>query len=82
MNWIPIFLSQATTTEPPSSRDQAIGIVVLLVAAILSYFILRIIILPLVRGWVARSKNQFDDILVDPRLIHSACLLAPPQWNL
>ena len=77
MNWIPIFLSQATTTKPPSSRDQAIGIVVLLVAAILSYFILRIIILPLVRGWVARSKNQFDDMLLDPQLLHRVCLLAP-----
>ena len=77
MNWLPIFLSQATTTEPPSGGDQAIGIVVLLVAAILSYFILRIIILPLVRGWVTRSKNRFDDMLLDPQLLHRVCLLAP-----
>lgn len=76
MNSILIFLAQAAA-DALSSWDQAIGIVVLLGAAILSYFILRSIILPLLRSWVKRSKNQFDDILVDPRLIHRICLLAP-----
>ncbi len=77
MNSILIFLAQAVAADALSSWDQAIGIVVLLGAAILSYFILRSIILPLLRSWVKRSKNQFDDILVDPRLIHRICLLAP-----
>ena len=72
-----IFLAQATAAGTPSGRDQAVGIAVLLAAAILSYFILRIIILPLVRGWVARSKNQFDDMLLDPQLLHRVCLLVP-----
>ena len=69
MNSKLIFLAQTITAETPSGRDQAIGIAVLLVAAILSYFILRIIILPLVRGWVTRSKNRFDDMLLDPQLL-------------
>ena len=77
MNSILIFLAQAVAADALSNWDQAIGIVVLLGAAILSYFILRSIILPLLRSWVKRSKNQFDDILVDPRLIHRTCLLAP-----
>ena len=77
MNSILIFLAQAMAADALSNWDQAIGIVVLLGAAILSYFILRSIILPLLRSWVKRSKNQFDDILVDPRLIHRTCLLAP-----
>ena len=77
MNSTLIFPAQAAAADALSGWDQAIGIVVLLGAAILSYFILRGVILPLLRSWVKRSKNQFDDILVDPRLIHRTCLLAP-----
>lgn len=71
---IPLTRGQA---PPPSSWDQAIGIAVLLVAAIASYYLMRVIIIPLINRWVARSKNRVDDMLLDPQLLHRTCLLAP-----
>ena len=62
---------------PPSRWDQVIGIAVLLGAAILSYFLMRAIILPLIRKWVSKSRNQLDDMLLDAQLLHRVCLLAP-----
>ncbi|MEE3180527.1 MAG: mechanosensitive ion channel domain-containing protein, partial [Planctomycetota bacterium] len=50
---------------------------VLLAAAILSYFLMRAIILPLIRSWVSKSRNQLDDMLLDAQLLHRVCLLAP-----
>ena len=70
------FLNLAQTA-PPSRWDQVIGIAVLLGAAILSYFLMRAIILPLIRKWVSKSRNQLDDMLLDAQLLHRVCLLAP-----
>lgn len=70
-------LAQAENTNPPSNWDQAIGVAVLLATAIISYFLMRAIILPLISRWVAESKNKIDDMLLDPQLLHRVCLLAP-----
>ena len=70
-------LAQAENTNPPSNWDQAIGVAVLLATAIISYFLMRAIILPLISRWVAESKNKIDDMLLDPQLLHRICLLAP-----
>ncbi|MEC9352097.1 MAG: mechanosensitive ion channel domain-containing protein [Planctomycetota bacterium] len=70
-------LAQAENTNPPSNWDQAIGVAVLLATAIISYFLMRAIILPLVSRWVAESKNKIDDMLLDPQLLLRVCLLAP-----
>ncbi len=71
------FLAQAENANPPSSWDQVIGVAVLLATAIISYFLMRAIILPLISRWVAESKNKIDDMLLDPQLLHRICLLAP-----
>ena len=70
-------LAQAENTNPPSNWDQAIGVAVLLATALISYFLMRAIILPLISRWVAESKNKIDDMLLDPQLLHRVCLLAP-----
>ena len=71
------FLAQAENADPPSNWDQAIGVAVLLATAIISYFLMRAIIVPLISRWVAESKNKIDDMLLDPQLLHRTCLLAP-----
>ena len=71
------FLAQAENANPPSNWDQVIGVAVLLATAIISYFLMRAIILPLISRWVAESKNKIDDMLLDPQLLHRICLLAP-----
>ena len=71
------FLAQAGNANPPSNWDQVIGVAVLLATAIISYFLMRAIILPLISRWVAESKNKIDDMLLDPQLLHRVCLLAP-----
>ena len=71
------FLAQAGNANPPSNWDQVIGVAVLLATAIISYFLMRAIILPLISRWVAESKNKIDDMLLDPQLLHRICLLAP-----
>ncbi|MEC8935523.1 MAG: mechanosensitive ion channel domain-containing protein, partial [Planctomycetota bacterium] len=70
-------LAQAENTNPPSNWDQAIGVAVLLATAIISYFLMRAVILPLISRWVGESKNKIDDMLLDPQLLHRICLLAP-----
>ena len=70
-------LAQAENTNPPSNWDQAIGVAVLLATALISYFLMRAIILTLISRWVAESKNKIDDMLLDPQLLHRVCLLAP-----
>ena len=77
MNTILPVLNLAAAGTTQSSWDQAIGIAVLLAAAILSYFLMRAIILPLIRSWVSKSRNQLDDMLLDAQLLHRGCLLAP-----
>lgn len=77
MNTILPVLNLAAAGTTQSSWDQAIGIAVLLAAAILSYFLMRAIILPLIRSWVSKSRNQLDDMLLDAQLLHRVCLLAP-----
>ncbi|MEC7923039.1 MAG: mechanosensitive ion channel domain-containing protein [Planctomycetota bacterium] len=77
MNTILPALNLAAAGNTQSSWDQAIGIAVLLAAAILSYFLMRAIILPLIRSWVSKSRNQLDDMLLDAQLLHRVCLLAP-----
>ena len=71
------FLAQAGNENPPSNWDQVIGVAVLLATAIISYFLMRAIIIPLISRWVAESKNKIDDMLLDPQLLHRICLLAP-----
>ncbi len=71
------FLAQAENADPPSNWDQAIGVAVLLATAIISYFLMRAIIVPLISRWVTESKNKIDDMLLDPQLLHRVCLLAP-----
>ncbi|MEC9349452.1 MAG: mechanosensitive ion channel domain-containing protein [Planctomycetota bacterium] len=71
------FLAQAGNANPPSNWDQVIGVAVLLATAIISYFLMRAIILPLISRWVGESKNKIDDMLLDPQLLHRICLLAP-----
>ena len=71
------FLAQAENANPPSNWDQVIGVAVLLATAIIYYFLMRAIILPLISRWVAESKNKIDDMLLDPQLLHRICLLAP-----
>lgn len=75
LNLLSPVLAQAG--ETPSSWDQVIGIAVVLAAAVLSYFLMRGIILPLIRRWVSKSRNQLDDMLLDAQLLHRVCLLAP-----
>ena len=77
MNIILPVLNQAAAGNTQSSWDQAIGLAVLLGMAVLSYFLMRAIILPLIRSWVSKSRNQLDDMLLDAQLLHRVCLLAP-----
>lgn len=77
MNIILPVLNQAAAGNTQSSWDQAIGLAVLLGMAVLSYFLMRAIILPLIRSWVSKSRNQIDDMLLDAQLLHRVCLLAP-----
>ena len=71
------FLAQEGNENPPSNWDQVIGVAVLLATAVISYFLMRAIIIPLISRWVAESKNKIDDMLLDPQLLHRICLLAP-----
>ena len=63
MNTILPVLNLAAAGTTQSSWDQAIGIAVLLAAAILSYFLMRAIILPLIRSWVSKSRNQLLSLI-------------------
>ena len=77
MNTILPTLNLAAAGNTQSGWDQVFGIAALLAAAILSYFLMRAIILPLIRSWVSKSRNQLDDMLLDAQLLHRVCLLAP-----
>ncbi|MFP6738357.1 MAG: hypothetical protein VCD34_06410, partial [Planctomycetota bacterium] len=77
MNIILPVLNQAAAGNTQLIWDQAIGLAVLLGMAVLSYFLMRAIILPLIRSWVSKSRNQIDDMLLDAQLLHRVCLLAP-----
>ena len=77
MNTTLLILAQTGTGKSPADWSQTIGIAILLSAAILSYLLMRGLFLPLIRSWVNKSKNEIDNILLDPRFLDKICILVP-----
>ncbi|MEN8238902.1 MAG: mechanosensitive ion channel domain-containing protein [Actinomycetota bacterium] len=54
-----------------------VGLAIVAVAALVSYFIVRRLIVPVVRRLVLKTEKAWDDILLDKAVLHRVALLAP-----
>ena len=55
----------------------AIGVGIVLGTVLISYALVRFIVLPLIRRGISGSSTQWDDILLDRVVLHRIALAAP-----
>ena len=55
----------------------ALGVGIVIGAAVASYTLVRFLILPLIRHGISKSSTQWDDILLDRAVLHRVAMAAP-----
>ena len=55
----------------------ALGVTIVLAAAVASYALVRFVLLPLIRKGISKSSTQWDDILLDRAVLHRVAIAAP-----
>ena len=54
-----------------------VGLAIIAVAALVSYFIVRRLVVPVVRRLVLKTERAWDDVLFDSAVLHRVALFAP-----
>ena len=60
------------------SAEIIVGLAIVAVAALVSYFVVRRLIPPVVRRLVLKTEGGWDDILLDNAVLRRVALFAPP----
>jgi len=73
-NWL---LEQGLSEQVTSYLTLGIDLLILVIISFIADFIARRIILGVVRTYVKRSKNTYDDVFLEKRVFHSLAHLVP-----